>query len=392
MEIQTIANTSRVLGHLDVVPAGAGWTYPPFAAEIHNGNIYARGALDDKGPILSALWGLRALKEHGLKPRRTIRLILGLDEESDWQCMDHYFSKHPQPLGGFTPDADFPMIHAEKGVATLGLRTAAEQASLLPQVTVLHGGQRVNMVPDYAYVEVDCHSETAALEWEQKLYREAKQKNVELDVTRTGAVVQLTVHGTSAHGSRPDRGVNAIVLLAGLLAGMTVANVSMWRVVAGQTPDGRGLGIEGADEVTGALTANIGRAMLNDGKYEFLVNIRYPIDENVDDLVLRCKAHLSDKWDVEVVENRPPLYVPVESPLIRTLRRVYEDYVGGDSTPIAIGGATYARAIQNAVAFGAMFPGMPDVAHEKDEFWPLSDYFKCIEIYAHAMYELANTL
>jgi succinyl-diaminopimelate desuccinylase len=381
-----------VLGHLDVVPAGAGWTHPPFAAQIHDGNIYARGALDDKGPSMSALWALVALKELGMKPNRPIRLILGLDEESDWDCVDHYFSKQPKPLGGFTPDADFPMIHAEKGVTTISLKLEAEQDSMVPQVVSFHAGHRVNMVPDYAYAEVDCHSETAASEWEDRLYREAKQRSVEIDVARKGEVVRLTVHGVSAHGSTPDNGINAILLLATLLAGMSVSNGSMWRTIAAQTTDGRGLGIDSEDEVTGALTTNLGRAILNDGYYDFMFNIRYPIDQTIDELVSRCKEHVSDKWEVRVMEYRDPLFVPLDSPIVQTLRRVYEEQVGGDSTPLAIGGATYARAIPNAVAFGAMFPGMADVAHQKDEFWPLSDYLKCIEIYAHAMYELANTL
>lgn len=388
----TDADYVGVLGHLDVVPAGAGWTHPPFAAQIHDGKIYARGALDDKGPSMSALWALIALKELGMKPHRPIRLILGLDEESDWDCVDHYFSVQPKPLGGFTPDAEFPMIHAEKGVTTLSLKIVADQVSMVPQVVTFYAGHRVNMVPDYAYAEVDCHSETAASEWETKLYREAKQRGIELDVAREEAIARLTVHGVSAHGSTPDNGVNAVLLLAALLAGMSVSNGSMWRMIAAQTTDGRGLGIDGEDAVTGPLTSNLGRAILQDGHYDFMFNIRYPIDESIDALVGRCQEHVSDKWDVTVMENREPLFVPLDSPIVKTLRDVYEEHVGGDSTPIAIGGATYARAIPNAVAFGAMFPGMADVAHQKDEYWPVADYLKCIEIYAHAMYALANTL
>ncbi|MCL6515596.1 dipeptidase PepV [Alicyclobacillus sp.] len=381
-----------VLSHLDVVPAGNHWTYPPFGAEIHNGNVYARGAIDDKGPAIATLWALIALRTLGLKPKRKIRLVFGLDEESGWLCMKHYFSKYPQPLGGFTPDADFPMIHAEKGVATLRIDMRADTDSMNPRVIRFTGGDRVNMVPDHASATVDCHSETAALEWEQKLGKEARAKQIDAAVTAQGATVDIVVHGTSAHGSTPDLGRNAVIRLAALLSTQPVANASMWRAIAAQDTAGRALGIDCRDDVTGALTSNLGRAELTGDTFSFWFNIRYPVDVRVDDLVQRCQTYVPDKWGVHLVSNRDPLYVPVDSPVIQCLARVYEQYTGHRADPIAIGGATYARAITNGVAFGPLFPGQADRAHQKDEHWSLQDYFLCTQIYAHAMFELANTL
>ncbi|WP_051662872.1 dipeptidase PepV [Alicyclobacillus macrosporangiidus] len=381
-----------VLSHLDVVPPGNHWTYPPFGAEIHNGSVYARGAIDDKGPALATLWALIALKELNLRPRRKIRLIFGLDEESGWLCMKHYFSKYPQPLGGFTPDADFPMIHAEKGVATLRIDTRADTDSMNPRVIRFTGGDRVNMVPDHAMAVVDCHSETAAQEWEQKLGKEARAKQIDANISVKGDAVEISVHGTSAHGSTPDLGKNAITRLAALLSSQPVANASMWRAIAAQDTAGRALGIDCADDVTGSLTSNLGRAELTGDTFSFWFNIRYPVDVTGDELVQRCQAYVSDKWGVHLVSNRDPLFVSPDSPVIRCLAQVYEQYTGNKAEPIAIGGATYARAITNGVAFGPLFPGQPDRAHQKDEHWSLQDYFLCTQIYAHAMFELANTL
>ena len=220
-----------VLSHLDVVPAGSGWTYPPFAAEVHDGKIYARGAVDDKGPAMSTLWALFALKDAGIQPKRKIRLIFGLDEESDWDCMAHYFEREPLPLGGFTPDSDFPLIYAEKGLATLRLVQAEDSDVMSPRVIRFEGGTRLNMVPDYAYAVVDCYSETAARDCEQKLLKDARQRQVELDISVSGTRLQLVVHGRSAHASHPDAGVNAIVLLAQLLGSQPIANSSMWRTI-----------------------------------------------------------------------------------------------------------------------------------------------------------------
>lgn len=381
-----------VLAHLDVVPAGAGWTHPPFAAEIHDGKVYARGAIDDKGPAMSALWALIGLQRMGLRPKRKIRLILGLDEESDWKCMDHYFTKEPQPLGGFTPDADFPLIYAEKGVITIRVEVKADLDSMSPHVVAFEGGQRTNMVPDHAYAVLECHSETAAAEWEQKAHKSARQRQLDLDVNVSGSRVQIVSSGVSAHGSEPDQGVNAIVQLASVLSGQSISNTSMWRAMAAQDTKGTALGVESSDSVTGNLSANLGKAYLENNNYVFLFNIRYPIDLTKEELLTRCEEYVSDKWRVSLEDGHEPLYVPLDSAVVQTLSRVYTELTHEPSEPMAIGGATYARAIPNAVAFGPLLPGQADLAHQKDECWDLRDYVTCTKIYAHAMLELANTL
>ncbi|WP_067933653.1 dipeptidase PepV [Alicyclobacillus kakegawensis] len=381
-----------VLSHLDVVPVGPGWTYPPFAAEIHDERVYARGAIDDKGPAWSALWALIALKELGWTTKRKVRLIFGLDEESDWQCVRHYFSKQPAPLAGFTPDADFPLIFAEKGVATLCLEMPADKDSMAPCVTRFHGGDRPNMVPDAAEIEIDCHSETAAREWEQQLHKEARQRHMELVIKRESSQLQVSVRGVSAHGSTPEKGVNAIVQLATLLTNRNVANASMWRMIASQDTWGKALGLDTEDDITGPLTSNLGCAELIDGRFRFWFNIRYPIGARVGELIEKCQEYVSDRWSVSLENDMPPHYVPLDSPVVQVLQRVYEQHTGAPAQPLAIGGATYARAIPNAVAFGPLFPGQPDLAHRRDEYWGIHDFLRCVEIYAHAIHELANTL
>lgn len=381
-----------VLAHLDVVPASGQWTYPPFAAEIHDDRVYARGAIDDKGPAISTLWSLIGLKQLGVQPKRKIRLIFGLDEESGWKCMDKYFSTYPAPLGGFTPDADFPLIHAEKGVATLRIEAPAEVNPMNPYVVTFGGGHRDNMVPDEAVAVVECHSEIAASEWQQKLQKEARARGIDLTINAAGSKIELIVRGMSAHGSTPDDGVNAIVHLGSLLATQPVSNASLWRAIAGMDTRGRSLGIESSDDVTGVLTSNLGRGYLEDGMFVFLVNIRYPIHHTGEGLLQTASAFLSDKWKVELKGDLAPLYLPLDHPVVTTLSKVYEELTGVKAEPITIGGATYARAIPNGVAFGALFPGEPDLAHQADESWALADYFRCIEIYAQAMLELANTL
>ena len=110
-----------IIGHLDVVPSGDGWDTPPFEANIRDGKIYGRGTIDDKGPVISALYAMKAVKDN-LKVNSRVRLILGVNEEKDWKCIKHYKEKEELPSIGFSPDADFPCIYAEKGIATMYIK------------------------------------------------------------------------------------------------------------------------------------------------------------------------------------------------------------------------------------------------------------------------------
>lgn len=101
-----------VLGHVDTVPEGEHWTYPPFSGAMHNGRIFGRGALDDKGPVISALYSLKAIRDSGVPLTRRIRIIFGADEETGDLDIEHYLSKEKPPVCGFTPDSEFPVVFA----------------------------------------------------------------------------------------------------------------------------------------------------------------------------------------------------------------------------------------------------------------------------------------
>jgi len=107
-----------IIGHLDVVPSGDGWTYPPFEATIKDNKIYGRGAIDDKGPVIAALFAMKAVNDN-LKVNKRVRLILGLNEENDWKCINYYKACEESPTIGFSPDANFPCIYAEKHILSV---------------------------------------------------------------------------------------------------------------------------------------------------------------------------------------------------------------------------------------------------------------------------------
>ena len=113
--------TLGILVHLDVVPEGDGWRYPPYGAEIHDGKIYGRGSIDDKGPAMACTICYEGFKRIQSSVEVKDQIIFGTNEETDWGCMKYYFEHEKSPDIGFTPDANFPVIHGEKGIIKFDL-------------------------------------------------------------------------------------------------------------------------------------------------------------------------------------------------------------------------------------------------------------------------------
>jgi succinyl-diaminopimelate desuccinylase len=69
-------------GHYDVVPAGAGWSVDPYGAVLKSGNVYGRGACDQKSGIAAQVFALAALRKAGLGPEGTLIASATPDEET----------------------------------------------------------------------------------------------------------------------------------------------------------------------------------------------------------------------------------------------------------------------------------------------------------------------
>ncbi|WP_024424874.1 dipeptidase PepV [Bacillus safensis] len=385
-----------VLCHVDVVPAGDGWTTPPFSADIRENKIFARGAIDDKGPTMAAFYALKILKDTGLQLSKKIRMIIGTDEESDWRCVDHYFKHEAMPQIGFAPDADFPIIHAEKGIidATLSFtyqQTANHQRYTLKQFT---SGMRLNMVPDEAAATV-----TAAQEHDAELIKTAFEAYL-ADHQLSGEVksaadgLHFTLKGVSVHAMEPAHGTNAGIHMANFLCGHELDEqgfsfTSQINALFDQDTRGQKLGIACKDEISGDLTLNVGTIRYKQNEEAKLgLNVRYPVTADGKDVK---KGIESIKGAVLLkFEDSPPHHVSKDHPLVKTLQRVYEEQTGDPATLIAIGGGTYARSLEAGVAFGPLFPGRPDCAHQKDEYIEIDDLLRATALYAQAMYELAK--
>src|SRR5690554_3000380 len=373
------------IGHLDVVPAGTGWTYPAYGAEIHDNKLYARGAEDDKAPTMAVYYGMKILKELGVELKTRIKLILGLDEESGWRCMDHYFKKHPQvPIAGFIPDADFPLIYAEKGI-TMTIIKGQFNNDVLYSVD---GGLRANMVPESAKATL-----TPDLVIKHKFIEYLNKNNFNGKATIANDQLILETFGKSAHGSLPDDGVNALHILFEALAYAGIDNELVRFANDYLTFDnlGKKLGIAYKDKEMGDLTVNFGLASTKNNQFELVLNLRYP--NGVDyqkDVFEHILTLLPEGFGLDVDHHQKLLYKDPKSPLIQTLMKVYQKHTNDMTPPISIGGGTFARATDNVVAFGPHFIDKPTFIHQKDEFIDIDDLMKALAIYTESLYELAK--
>jgi succinyl-diaminopimelate desuccinylase len=384
-----------ILGHLDVVPEGDGWLYPPYGAKIHEGKMYGRGTMDDKGPIMSALFALKAVKEAGLPLSKRVRVIFGTNEESGCKEMKYYLKKEKPPVSGFTPDAEYPIIYAEKGLTVFDLvKDFKVMANVKSTLKYVRGGHRPNMVPDFC---------EAAFESEEP---ESIQKKVEDFASATGydikayykeGLVIIESKGMSAHGSVPQLGRNAVMQLLACLGSLDIENneasdfINFINAHIGMDVYGENFGVALEDEASGKLSFNVGIINMTESKVSLTLNLRYPVTFKLEDMMVPLEKRLEGTGiRVEGLQHQGPLYFPEDNALIKSLQKVYTEQTGQKAELLAIGGGTYAKEMPNIVAFGPLFPGKPDYLHQPNEYIEIDDLILNAKIYAHAIYELAK--
>lgn len=372
-----------VLAHLDVVPAGDNWLTPPFTATREGQKIYARGTSDDKGPALAALYAMQAIRDAGIPLKKSIRLILGCDEESGWEDMAYYVQHADMPEVGFSPDASFPLINTEKGMVH-GFFTAPASAEGL-QVLELHTGERVNVIPGECRALLSGGAELA-----EKVAAFAKKTGLPYAAEVTEGGVRVTAEGIPGHSAYPEGRRNAIGMMLILLRELGVQGA--FRVLAdavGMEHDGASLGCAYADDVSGQLTCNMGILHLDHGIISCSLDMRCPITADLTALASSAKAHLPGFTAVHL-ETKAPHHVPADSKLVTSLLAAYTEITGQDAKPQFTGGGTYAKVLKQGVAFGAAFPEDEDLAHQANEYIDLDQMTRAMKIYASALLRLAQ--
>ena len=377
-----------VLGHLDVVPAGDGWTCDPWGGEIKDGRIWGRGTMDDKGPSIAALYALAALRDSGLPLKRRIRLLFGCNEETGAADLKYYLAHGGEiPVMGFTPDAEYPIINGEKGIINVTFSRSYEQSGDLKLLSI-HGGTAPNVVPAAACAKIACSKETAQ--------RIARLKAPKIRYTPTDYGIFAEAEGVSAHGSTPAQGENAIGRLILALdtlpfSGEMAQVIRFLAQTIGMESDGHSAGISLHDEVSGDLTLNWGTLSANEHQLSLKINYRYPVTKAYEDCAPQLNslfAAVGFRKDAET--HKAKLYIPEDSQLVQTLLKVYKEHTGLDGRPKSIGGGTYAKSLPNILAFGPIFPGDEVREHKPDEFIEIPKLMKTAQIIAAAMYEMAK--
>lgn len=366
-----------ILAHLDVVPAGSDWKYPPFGGVINDDlsdggtpgrKIWGRGTMDDKGPAIATLYALKALKDSGFFPKRTIKLIVGCNEESGWACMEHYNKVAKMPEEGFSPDADFPVIYAEKGIFHFTAKFPLEN----PPFTALTAGEKVNMVCDRA---------EAVLTKDALLALSSYQN----DFAGTTFFVdgdKLVVKGKSAHGSTPDMGANALGAMLKFFAGLNGGVKRAYDVLFDDC-----LGLKKMHDETGFLTMSPDVASFDGNNLFITVDIRFPATHKKEEV-----ERILSVAGVEFVagHGQAPLYNDPNDKLISTLLGIYNAFTGNNEQPIAIGGGTYARALKRGCAFGPAMEGDEATIHQPNEYVTFDRIKLMTKIYFEAIKALTE--
>ena len=348
-----------ILSHLDVVPAGKGWDYPPYAGTEEGGRLYGRGTLDDKGPTILCIYAVKDLVDSytaaGQEMPRRIRLIFGQTEENgDWYDMEAYVAQEEPVTFGFTPDGDFPAIYCEKGIVVVTLTMPLAGSGILQA----YGGSAPNIVPDECTVETQSGCHRAA--------------------------------GKPAHGCAPWNGENAIdKLLTQLSAEEGGKFVDSYTALFGGDVYGEKLGLRVQSENSGPLSLNVGMLRVQDGQIQLTVDIRHPetMDSQTVIALLRSKA---EAFGFTLLPSHPlpPVYLDQNGPVMTRLLEAYRTETGDMSQPLAIGGGTYARAMPNIIAFGPNFPGEESREHEANEYITLKNMDRLRRIYRQALEKL----
>ena len=359
-----------VLVHLDVVPAGGGWRFPPFAAVINDElsaggvpgvKIWGRGTMDDKGPAVAVLYCLKALKDEGFVPKRKIKLIVGCNEENGWACIEHYEKAATMPEVGFSPDGGFPVIYAEKGILHVRLHFPVSDAPFI----FFEGGESYNMVCD----RCEATPRTLAMARAREFGFEIRNK-------------KLIAHGKSAHASTPELGVNAI---EPMLTYFENKSADVKRILDCLFRDKYGL--KKLHDETGYLTLSPDLIKYRRGELQVVCDIRYPATLPLS-AVTEKLSEMGVKY--ETLRHQAPLMHEKDGKLVSELLAAYEAYTGRKAEPVAIGGGTYARALKCGVAFGPEMEDDEPVVHQANEYITLARVEMLLAVYADALRRLTK--
>lgn len=373
-----------VLGHLDVVPADAAdWMHPPFAAVREDGRIYGRGTMDDKGPMIAALYGAKALCDAGVSLRKTVRFIFGCNEETGMACMPHYLACCEAPKSGFTPDGEFPLIVGEKGILRYTLSAGWTPETSGPQLLSLTAGSAANVIP--AKAEAVFHGLRAAL-----------PASAGISIRQAGEETVISALGIAAHAAAPWEGKNALSMLLAYLVPLSYGPADAKRrldtlaALLGDDFYGVGLGVAGEDALSRTTNAPT-VCRLDAHGCVLTLDLRFQLDRRSDHyLAVLSETAERAGFAFALLDRQEPLYLGQDNPLAKKLLESYREVTGDTAEPLIIGGGTYAKVMPGFLAFGPEPSDAPSRAHQADEYITEHELLRAAKIYARAIARMAE--
>lgn len=370
-----------------------------FFGTISDGKIFGRGAIDDKGPVVSSLYAMKAVMDN-YKLNKRVRLILGLNEENDWKCIEHYKKVEELPTVGFSPDADFPCIYAEKSILNCYIKEDYKNNSDRIRIKDIDcNNNALNVIPKFCSLILEINEQEIDINDLIKILKQfITENNFEIDIYKLSKIeVKLTSYGVGAHAAHPDLGINAISRLLTILSltfkefDCNLKLLDFFNKYIQTEYNGLSLGISCIDE-SGSLTLNVGDFSLENNILKIGMNLRIPITKPISTIEEAfqnlCKIYSS--LNFETISTEDFLYVPKDDKLVQTLCRIFNEETNLNAEPIAIGGATYARAFNNCISFGPNLPGYKDMCHQTDEYIEINNLILACKIYAKAIIELGK--
>ncbi|OPZ34887.1 MAG: putative dipeptidase [Tenericutes bacterium ADurb.BinA155] len=367
-----------IYAHADVVPVSGKWDLPPFGAQIKGPQMFGRGTSDDKGPLIAALFAVKLLKDNGLIKGYRVRLVAGGDEERGSSCLDYYFHnlKKSDSDYGFTPDADFPLIYAEKGIIGGELVKLVD----LSPIVAIDGGVVRNAVCDKLLV---------TLPKDPKFVEAFKAAKIDGEALDCGEIMVVTFKGKSAHGSTPEKGVNAAAIAFDFLGSFYKNDYLRSLATILKDPNGVSFNGKQTSPELGLTTYNYGLVNYTGKVLKISLDFRY--GETAESKACIAALEEASKMNLTVFSEVKPLLFSKKSPLVATLMKSYKHMTHKFfDKPLAIGGGTYAKEAKNCVAYGSAFKGHDGSIHSPNEYIYLEDFYNQIAIYADAIYRLGH--
>lgn len=379
-----------IIGHLDVVPEGEGWKYPPYSGEIVDGELWGRGTWDDKGPTIISIYAIKALMDSGFKFNKRVRLIFGCNEETGSLCMKHYLEVDEPITYGVSPDASFPVIFAEKTINNIELKGTSSQEGTVKLIS-LDAGIVINAVPDKCEFKLSYGCEHCKQDTIDKLDKYFNENNIKYECKDENGVLSYVVHGKAAHGSIPHLGVNAASFaIVGLSNVLTNSFVAFYSKYINTCVHGEKLGCYAEDEY-GPVAVNIGLVNYENNSFSIKINSRLPFNTTSEKMISQIKETIKDT-NVEAIlhSSSEGFIIDKESTMIKSLVKAYQEVTNDyKSEPICTAGGTYARAFNNCVAFGPEMEGYGEIIiHQPNERIQIRAIEDIMKIYFKAYADL----